>query len=285
TVVKTFEVPEVEQSGLDRRPDQWEIRLQIGAGQHEIEAAFPRQFEGLPPKYGGPNPSRRPIPALRDPSTIPLPPNAPPGKIEERRIAIEKFKTQSINPVFDGLAVMSFNIVGPYEHKRGPSPESVRRVYACGHFNGLHQPGCDRKILSSLAGRAFRRAVTANEVDGLLAIAAGAQRRGGSFAEGIALAIEAMLVSPDFLFRIEASGDSRNAGAPYPVSLYELASRLSYFLWSSMPDDELLACARQGTLRKPQVLEAQVRRMLKDPRSRALVDNFAAEWLETRRLE
>jgi hypothetical protein len=285
TVVKTFEVPEVEQSGLDRRPDEWVVRLQVGAGQHEIEAAFPRQFEGLPPKYGGPNPSHRPTPELRDPSTVPLPPNATPGKIEERRIAIERFKAQSLHPVFDGLAVMAFNIVGPYGYKTGPSPESLRKIYACGHLNGVHQRGCDRRILSRLAGRAFRRAVTAGEIDGLLAIAGGARRRGSSFEEGIALAIEAMLVSPDFIFRLETGVSTRNAGAPYPLSQYELASRLSYFLWSSMPDDELLACARQGTLRKPQTLEAQVRRMLKDPRSRALVDNFASEWLETRRLE
>jgi hypothetical protein len=264
--VKAFEVPEVEQSGLDRRPDQWEIRLKIEAGQHEIEAAFPRQFEGLPPKYGGPNPSRRPIPALRDPSTIPLPPNAPPGKIEERRIAIEKFKEQSLHPVFDGLAVMAFNIVGPYAHKKGPSPESVRKIYACGHFNGLHQPGCDRKILSSLAGRAFRRAVTANEVDGFLTIAAGAQRRGGSFEDGIALAIETLLVSPDFSSRFdsetpEPSRESIRTGLPA--------------LWFSGAACPMTSFALRAARNASSAASSGSRLpYAKGSRSRALVDNF-----------
>jgi hypothetical protein len=272
-------------SGFERRPDHWDVRLKVQAGSHELEAAFPRQFEGLPPKFGGLNPSGRPTPPLRDPSTLPpLPPDAPPGKHEERRINIERYKQQLLHPTFDGLSVMELDIVGPYEYRKGPSPESRRKIYTCGHLNGAHQPACERKILSSLARRAYRRAVSAQEVDRLVAIADSSQKRGGSFEDGISLAIEAVLVSPDFLFRMEA-GDSHAAEAPQPVSQYELASRLSYFLWSSMPDEELLGCAEHGTLRKPEVLEAQVRRMLSERRSRALAENFAGEWLEIRRLE
>ncbi len=110
-----------------------------------------------------------------------------------------------------------------------------------------------------------------------------ARRGGANFDDAIAAGIEAMLVSPDFLFRIE---QGENTGAMQPVSQYALASRLSYFLWSSMPDDELVALRRsRNTLRRPEVLRAQVMRMLQDPKAHALMDNFAGQWLELRRLE
>jgi len=117
----------------------------------------------------------------------------------------------------------------------------------------------------------------------LAAVAEGARKRGGSFEEGISLAIATILASPEFLFRIEDDtvADSRAAQADQ----YRLASRLSYFLWSSMPDDELLRAAGKGMLRKPETLNAQVRRMLADPKAWALVENFAGQWLEIRRLE
>jgi hypothetical protein len=112
-----------------------------------------------------------------------------------------------------------------------------------------------------------------------------ARRNGDSFEEGLCLSLQAILVSPHFLFRIEKDAAALSADNSHPISQHELASRLSYFLWSSMPDEELLGCADQGTLRKPAVLTAQVRRMLKDPKSRALVENFGGQWLELRRLE
>jgi hypothetical protein len=122
-------------------------------------------------------------------------------------------------------------------------------------------------------------------VNGLVSVSARARQRGRSFEQAIALAAQAILVSPDFLFRIEKDRDLSGSGASYQISPHELASRLSYFLWSSMPDDELMRCADRGTLRNPAVLAAQVRRMLKDSKSRALVENFAGQWLEIRRLE
>jgi hypothetical protein len=155
-------------------------------------------------------------------------------------------------------------------------------------LNGQHQPGCERKILSELARRAFRRAVTPEELQPYLKLVADARREGSSFDQAIGSGLEALLVSPDFLFRIEAD-DAANKTARvenlHPISQYALASRLSYFLWSSMPDDELLQCADQHVLRKPEVLTAQVQRMLKDPKAQALVENFAGQWLELRRLE
>ena len=119
-----------------------------------------------------------------------------------------------------------------------------------------------------------------------LVVSAKMRAQGGSFDEGIAVALQGLLVSPDFLFRIERGAGVTNAtDGRQPISSYELAARLSYFLWSSTPDDELLRCASSGTLRKHEVLKAQVVRMLKDPKSRSLVENFAGQWLETRRLE
>ena len=289
-LVKTFQVDvDVEQSGFERRPDHWDVRMKIAAGPHELVAAFPNQFDGLPTIFGGLNPSK----TAYDPCKIlgngagrclseilKLPEETEPEKIERRRQIIERAKeAASRPPTFEGMSVHEVDITGPYEFKEGPSAESLRKIYTCGHLDGHHQPGCQRKIVSSLADRAFRRSVIASEVDQLVAIASGAQKRGASFEEGISRAIATMLVSPDFLFRIENGNDSASAGQ------YALASRLSYFLWSSMPDEELLRSAARGTLNKPEVLNGQARRMLADPKSQALVENFAGQWLEIRRLE
>jgi hypothetical protein len=145
------------------------------------------------------------------------------------------------------------------------------------------QPACVRKIVSDLAARAFRRPLAAGESDPYVAIVESAQRRGGSFEHGVSVALRAILVSPDFLFRIEKSAASGNA--PHRISNYELASRLSYFLWSGMPDADLTKRAADGSLSKPDVLKAEVKRMLSNPKSSAMAENFAGEWLEVRRLE
>ena len=165
--------------------------------------------------------------------------------------------------------INQIEIDGPFNVATAPASPALRVA-----------PGEERAMLASLLHRAFRRAVTKAEVDKYAALVPLAQAKGGSFEEGLALAIQAILVSPNFLFRIE--GGPRKAHALSPV---ELASRLSFFLWSSIPDDELLRTAENGSLRKPAVLEAQVRRMLKDEKSARLAENFADQWLEIRRLE
>jgi hypothetical protein len=132
----------------------------------------------------------------------------------------------------------------------------------------------------NLARRAFRRPVTTQEIDKLVSFVTLARNRGDSFEEGVCQSLQAMLVSPHFLFRIEQGGEVSQA-----ISDQELASRLSYFLWSSMPDDELMQLADRQTLHRPEVLESQVRRMLKDAKSRAVVENFGGQWLEIRKLE
>ena len=138
--------------------------------------------------------------------------------------------------------------------------------------------GCAEEILSRFAKRAWRRAVTADEVTRLVALVERAEEAGQPFLQGLELAIKATLLSPNFLFRIEIDPNPDSKVA-HPLTDFELASRLSYFLWSSMPDDALFAYAEAGKLSTPNVFDAQVQRMLADPKAAALVDNFAADWL------
>src|SRR5581483_6219792 len=137
---------------------------------------------------------------------------------------------------------------------------------------------CARKILSTLARRAYRRPVTADDLEVPLAMYAKESTRQG-FDAGIELGVRSILVSPNFLFRFEAQPDNVAPDKPYRITDLELASRLSFFLWSSIPDDELLGLAEKNRLHEPAVLKQQVKRMLADPRSEALVTNFAGQWL------
>jgi hypothetical protein len=174
----------------------------------------------------------------------------------------------------------SMVFVGPFRSER---PKATRaRILTCDPGSGR---ACVERILAGLARRAYRRPVTRRDVDALLRFVDRARADGQSADEGVQLAIQAMLVSPHFLFRIERDPDPRDPSRVHDVSPFELASRLSYFLWSSMPDDELLALAESGRLRQPGVLAAQVDRMLADPRASAFAENFAGQWLETRNLD
>jgi hypothetical protein len=161
---------------------------------------------------------------------------------------------------------------GPYNPITPPPSESYYRVFRCGHAPGHHTLACARTNLADLARRAYRRPVTNDEVEGLMHFV----QQAATIDQGMQLAVEAILVSPRFLFRIEPAGH---------LDDFEFASRLSYFLWSSMPDDELFQLAQQHRLRDPEVLRAQIHRMLFDPKSRALVENFGGQWLQTRNLE
>jgi mono/diheme cytochrome c family protein len=216
---------------------------------------------------------------------------------------------QNINPdMRRGLFVDYLDIVGPFNPSTA-RPASYTKVFVCSQKTAQ----CARTILSTLMERAYRRPVTDDELKSKVDLVTLAQREGDSFDEGIRLALQAILSSPNFLFRIEANPRPRaSAGsqeqdpayvrnAPllsvrraglalqtrqleYPVSNIELASRLSYFLWASMPDVELMRVAKAGTLRQPAVLEAQVRRMMADPKGFNLVENWAAQWLQLRNL-
>jgi hypothetical protein len=167
-------------------------------------------------------------------------------------------------------------IRGPYNPVTPPLPESYARVFRCGHPPGQHTLACARANLQDLARRAYRRPVTNDELDGLVHFVETAQQQGDSIDQGMQLALEAILVSPRFLFRIEPADK---------LDDFQFASRLSYFLWSSLPDEELFQLALEHRLRDPEVLRAQIHRMLLDPKSRALVENFGGQWLQTRNLD
>jgi hypothetical protein len=155
-------------------------------------------------------------------------------------------------------------------------------LFVCQPASSGEETACATKILTTLARRAYRRAPTDDDVQTLVRFYEAARKQ-GDFDAGIRAGIERVLLSPDFLFRIEADPAGATPGAAYHLSDVELASRLSFFLWSSIPDDELLDTAIRGTLHEPAVLERQVRRMLGDARTRtALVQNFFEEWLQTR---
>jgi len=147
---------------------------------------------------------------------------------------------------------------------------------------GVDERTAARQSLADLARRAFRRPVEAREIDRLLGLYDATRQRGGSHEDGVKLAAKAILVSPYFLFRIEPD---RDASGPFQLGDFELASRLSYFLWSSMPDEELFHIAGEGHLHEPQVLETQVRRMLADAKAHAFAENFATQWLRTKELK
>jgi hypothetical protein len=161
-------------------------------------------------------------------------------------------------------------------------PASRRKILICDPASGR---ACVQRIVSNLARRAYRRPAKPNEVASLMKLVDLAQQEGMDVQHGIQTALTAILVSPDFLFRIERDAEPRNPTATHRVSDIELASRLSYFLWSSMPDDELLALAENNRLSNAAALDAQITRMLADPRASALSDNFAGQWLETRNLD
>jgi hypothetical protein len=180
------------------------------------------------------------------------------------------------------IGVSAVEIQGPLGLPR-LLPPWHRRIMTC-QPTATTQVACARQILSPLARRAFRRPVTQAEVDRLVRVVSLVTKEGESFERGIQLAIQAMLVSPHFLFRVEIDPKPNDSSATRLLSSTEMASRLSYFLWSSMPDEELFDLAAKGKLQDTQVLAAQVRRMLKDPRARALAQNFGAQWLTLRRL-
>jgi hypothetical protein len=180
-------------------------------------------------------------------------------------------------------AVYSVTINGPYEAKGPGDTPSRRRIFVCRPAKPGEEEACAKRILSALMRRAYRRPVTDADLQVPLKFYKDARTDGG-FEAGIEMALSAVLVSPEFLFRVEQDPDGVASNTAYRLSDLELASRLSFFLWSSIPDGELLDTAIRGKLKTPAVLEQQVRRMLADGRSRVLVSNFAEQWLYLRNL-
>ncbi len=254
-------------------------KMPVAAGEHWVAIAIERIYEGMPEKFGGPNPSKIVVPATTEkPFRVPpLPADATPEQIKERKEREEKFKEfreKQQRSLMGGVKIGNVEVGGPYEVRHVPTAASRTRLFTCGHTNGVHNATCAKRILGDLARRAFRRPVSAPELMPYLTLFHDSRKAGDSFNESLSTAVQAILVSPRFLFRIEQKHDA-----------FELASRLSYFMWSSMPDETLLNLAQTGALRRPEVLKAQLERLRKDPRSGTLGSNFAGQWLELRKLE
>jgi Protein of unknown function (DUF1592)/Protein of unknown function (DUF1588)/Protein of unknown function (DUF1585)/Protein of unknown function (DUF1587)/Protein of unknown function (DUF1595)/Cytochrome C oxidase, cbb3-type, subunit III len=227
-----------------------QAKVPIKAGPHTVGVAFIRKTSAMPDGVLEPY--------LR--STV--------DPLEQRGV-----------PLIDNVS-----IGGPFDEKGPGDTPSRRRIFVCRPKTGADEVPCARQILSTLARKAYRHPVTDGEMERLLGFYQQG-RNEGNFDQGIESALRFMLTDPKFVFRFEHDPPQVAAGAAYRVSDLELASRLSFFLWSSIPDDELLTVATENKLHEPAVLEAQVRRMLADPRSKAMVDNFAGQWLYLRNLQ
>jgi hypothetical protein len=185
-----------------------------------------------------------------------------------------------------GMPRLEFGVVeGPY-NVTGVSDTATRAaIFTCRPDSAAEELPCAEEIVARLSRAAFRRPVDVDDVAPAMQYYASERENGGSFDQGIHAAVARILVSPFFLFRVESEASDVPAGSSHRVSEHELASRLSFFLWSSIPDEELLTLADAGRLREPDVLEAQVRRMVADRRADALVENFTGQWLQLRNLD
>ena len=285
-----------------------EFTVPLAPGERWLAVAMLDIYDGLPRRFNGPKPSDR-VEQDRVPVFTPPRNNPTPERIEAARKNFDEriaaLKTAPINLARVGR----IELAGPFDAQVAPSRASLQAVYACGHLPHVagaaptgstaaaaagqarpaasprHGASCALRNISHVAQRAFRRPVTSGELAPYVAVMAKAQKAGESFDEALAIALQAVLVSPDFLFRIERDRVATTTAQAFPVSDHELATRLSYFLWASLPDAELRRLADRGQLRTKGVLEAQVRRMLADPKSQALVEEFGGQWLQFRALE
>ena len=271
-----------------------EFRVPLAAGERWIAAVIPDLYDGLPERFGGPKPSTRA--EQHHVPTFTPPKNATPERVALFRRNFEKRQADLAKAPINAVRVSRLELAGPYDPHTQPSRESLQAVYACGHLplTGTdasrrrapgHEASCALRNISHVAQRAFRRPVASEELAPYVAVMARAQQAGESFDEALAVALQAIVVSPDFLFRIERDRPATADAAIHPIGEHELATRLSYFLWSTMPDAELRRLADRGRLRAPGVLDTQVRRMLADPKARALVEEFGGQWLQFRGLE
>jgi hypothetical protein len=196
----------------------------------------------------------------------------------------EQFSDFRIDSTFTAAGgIQTVVVTGPFKATSPGDTPSRHRIFSCAPASAADEPTCARKIVSTLARRAYRRPAQDEEVATLMKFYEKG-RADTDFEVGIQQALARMLVAPAFLYRAETEPAAVRPGASYRLSSLDLASRLSFFLWSSIPDDELLAVANKGTLRDPKVLEQQVKRMLADPKSEALTNNFAGQWLFLRDL-
>jgi len=240
------------QEARNRADRDWEVRVPVKAGPHLVHVAFARQSDAITETAR--LPFLRPYPA-----------------------GVNIAETRS------GAYLRSVEIAGPFDPTGPGNSPSRQRILICTPDSAASEDGCSTRILTALARRAYRRRVTAADVRPLLAF----YRQGraeGNFDQGIERALNRLLVSPEFLLRVETDPPQTPSGTVYRIDDVALASRLSFFLWNSIPDEELLALAEQKRLRDPAVLDRQVRRMIADSRFDSFVESFAGQWLFLRNL-
>jgi hypothetical protein len=240
------------QAQRNRADRDWEIRVPVRAGPHQVQVAFVKQSS-----------------AVAETTRLPFLRPYPAG------VNIAETRT--------GAYLRSVEIAGPFDPTGPGNSPSRQQIFTCQPSRSREADACARAILGTLARRAYRRPVAPADIEPLMEFF----REGnasGNFDEGIDQALQRLLISPEFLLRVEADPAGVPANTPYRISDVELASRLSFFLWSSLPDDELLRLAEKRQLRNPAVLEQQVRRMVADERFDSFVEQFAGQWLFLRNL-
>jgi len=245
-----------DEAALKRRTldDNWVIRIPLKAGTHEIRATFLMKTDAVSEGF------RKPF----------LKPYIGRGPTDARETR-------------EGASLRSLEIMGPLNAGSAEESPSHKRVFVCHPAKTSDENACAKTILTKMARRAYRRPITDGDLKTLLSFY-DQGRASANFDAGIELAVQRILVSPSFLFRTEFTPVTAASADSYRISDVDLASRLSFFLWSSIPDDELLDVAVQGKLHEPAVLERETRRMLADPRSQAFTTNFVGQWLSLRRL-
>jgi hypothetical protein len=252
-IVQRFSLSREARAERNRADADWRVRVPVTAGAHTVSVTFIARTA-----------------ALDEAARLPFDRPYPAG------VNIPETRT--------GAYLRAVEISGPYETGGAGDTASRRRVFSCRPAEGDAVVGeaCAREIFARLARHAFRRPVSDADLAPLLAF----YREGASsgFEAGVQLALKRLLVSPEFLFRVEREPEGVAPGTTYAISDLTLASRLSFFLWSSVPDEELLASAERGTLHEPAELARQIERLLADPRSDAFVSNFAGQWLYLRNL-
>ena len=247
--VATFTVERPEDGDDGFADSHLKIRLPVTAGPHAVAATFLKSASSL---------------------------------LETERQPLQSHFNERRHPRLTP-AIYQVTITGPYAPQGVDDTPSRRRIFVCEPSRPSEEETCAQEILSTLMRRAYRRPISAADVEKPMTFYREGRSDGG-FDAGIGSALTAVLINPEFLFRVEVDPDQLASGAAYRISDLELASRLSFFLWSSLPDDELLDAAIRGELSRPAELERQARRMLADPRSSNLASNFAGQWLQLRNL-
>jgi mono/diheme cytochrome c family protein len=233
----------------------WRVRLPVKAGPHAVAATFPK------------------LPSVREADSV--------FERFQRPYYLDGIISRPHQTIYQPF-VDRITIAGPLNVAGVTETPSRRRIFTCHPGAGRDAAACAKTILAALARRLYRRPVTDADIAPLMQFYR--QRSADGFEAGVEAGLRRLLVSPEFLFRVERDPANVPAGGSYRIAGLELASRLSFFLWSSIPDDELIALGASGRLFEPAILEGQVRRMIANPRSKALVENFAGQWLMLRNL-